>query len=99
MQNQKRNKLYKSGKLWIVGAVSVAGVMVTAGVSQVHADTVYVNDGTSTGTSQPSTQPSETGSTTLPPANSGTSNNESNAVGSGSFIVWSVYAKGRQVYI
>ncbi|MCV2530868.1 KxYKxGKxW signal peptide domain-containing protein (plasmid) [Leuconostoc mesenteroides] len=33
-------KLYKSGKLWVIGAVAVAGVAVSATTTQVNADTV-----------------------------------------------------------
>ncbi|WP_312402151.1 KxYKxGKxW signal peptide domain-containing protein [Leuconostoc lactis] len=40
MQNSKTYKLYKSGKLWVVGAVAVAGVAVSANTTQVSADTV-----------------------------------------------------------
>ncbi|WP_349514975.1 KxYKxGKxW signal peptide domain-containing protein [Leuconostoc suionicum] len=40
MQNSKTYKLYKSGKLWVVGAVAVAGVAVNANTTQVSADTV-----------------------------------------------------------
>lgn len=58
--------------LLISGAVLGA---LAIGSQSISADTVQVNDGTSTGTSQPSTQPSDTGSATLPPANSGTSAN------------------------
>ncbi|MFT8854121.1 MULTISPECIES: serine-rich aggregation substance UasX [Leuconostoc] len=40
MQNSKTYKLYKSGKLWVVGAVAVAGVAVSANTTQISADTV-----------------------------------------------------------
>lgn len=40
MQNSKKYKLYKSGKLWVVGAVAVAGVAVSTNTTQVSADTV-----------------------------------------------------------
>ena len=40
MQNSKTYKLYKSGKLWVVGAVAVAGVAVSANTTRVSADTV-----------------------------------------------------------
>ncbi|OQJ67703.1 aggregation substance precursor [Leuconostoc pseudomesenteroides] len=40
MQNSKKYKLYKSGKLWVVGAVAVAGVAVSSNVTHVSADTV-----------------------------------------------------------
>lgn len=40
MQNSKTYKLYKSGKLWVVGAVAVAGVAVSANTTQVNADIV-----------------------------------------------------------
>ncbi|SPD91481.1 hypothetical protein LES9216_00608 [Leuconostoc suionicum] len=40
MQNSKKYKLYKSGKLWVVGAVAVAGAAVSANTTQVSADTV-----------------------------------------------------------
>ncbi|WP_180676353.1 KxYKxGKxW signal peptide domain-containing protein [Leuconostoc citreum] len=40
MQNSKKYKLYKSGKLWVVGAVAVAGVAVSANTTQISADTV-----------------------------------------------------------
>ncbi|WP_413981282.1 KxYKxGKxW signal peptide domain-containing protein [Leuconostoc mesenteroides] len=44
MQNSKKYKLYKSGKLWVVGAVAVAGVAVSANTTQVSADTVSNTD-------------------------------------------------------
>ena len=68
-------------KKTILVSGAVLGAL-TFGSQAVHADTVDVNDGTSTGTSQPSTQPSDTGSTTLPPANTGTGSNTGNS-GSG----------------
>ncbi|WP_273710655.1 aggregation substance precursor [Leuconostoc mesenteroides] len=40
MQNSKTYKLDKSSKLWVVGAVAVAGVAVSAYTTQVSADTV-----------------------------------------------------------
>ncbi|MBZ6014577.1 KxYKxGKxW signal peptide domain-containing protein [Leuconostoc gelidum subsp. gelidum] len=40
MENSKTYKLYKSGKLWVIGAVAVAGVAVSANTTQVSADTV-----------------------------------------------------------
>ncbi|MFT8498118.1 KxYKxGKxW signal peptide domain-containing protein [Leuconostoc pseudomesenteroides] len=40
MENSKTYKLYKSGKLWVIGAVAVAGVAVSANTTQVNADTV-----------------------------------------------------------
>ncbi|MDI6668156.1 MucBP domain-containing protein, partial [Leuconostoc falkenbergense] len=40
METNKRFKLYKSGKLWVVGAVVVAGLAVSANITQVSADTV-----------------------------------------------------------
>ena len=40
MENSKTYKLYKSGKLWVIGAVAVAGVAVSATTTQVNADTV-----------------------------------------------------------
>ncbi|WP_273752676.1 KxYKxGKxW signal peptide domain-containing protein [Leuconostoc mesenteroides] len=40
MQNSNTYKLYKSAKLWVVGAVAVAGVAVSANTTQVSADTV-----------------------------------------------------------
>lgn len=40
MENSKIYKLYKSGKLWVISAVAVAGVAVTANTTQVSADTV-----------------------------------------------------------
>ncbi|ARN63569.1 aggregation substance precursor [Leuconostoc mesenteroides subsp. mesenteroides] len=40
MQNSNTYKLYKSGKLWVIGAVAVAGVAVSANTTQVSADTV-----------------------------------------------------------
>ncbi|MGX4593411.1 KxYKxGKxW signal peptide domain-containing protein [Leuconostoc sp. JNUCC 76] len=40
MENSKTYKLYKSGKLWVVGAVAVAGVAVSANATSVNADTV-----------------------------------------------------------
>ncbi|WP_349584389.1 serine-rich aggregation substance UasX [Leuconostoc citreum] len=65
--------------LLVSGAVLGA---LTFSSQAVHADTVDVNDGISTGTSQPSTQPSDTGSTTLPPANTDIGSNTGNS-GSG----------------
>ncbi|MCT3076853.1 KxYKxGKxW signal peptide domain-containing protein [Leuconostoc citreum] len=44
MQNSKKYKLYKSGKLWVVGAVAVAGVAVSSNVTHVSADTVSNTD-------------------------------------------------------
>lgn len=67
--------------LLISGAVLGA---LAVGSQSISADTVQVNDGTSTGTSQPSTQPSDTGSTTLPPANSGKSANTNTGSTNGS---------------
>ncbi|WP_273730776.1 KxYKxGKxW signal peptide domain-containing protein [Leuconostoc mesenteroides] len=40
MKNSKMYRLYKSGNLWVVGAVAVAGVAVSANTTQVSADTV-----------------------------------------------------------
>lgn len=40
MENSKTYKLYKSGKLWVISAVAVAGVAVSANTTQVSADTV-----------------------------------------------------------
>ncbi|MGO2296836.1 KxYKxGKxW signal peptide domain-containing protein, partial [Leuconostoc falkenbergense] len=37
MENSKTYKLYKSGKLWVIGAVAVA---VSANTTQVNADKV-----------------------------------------------------------
>ncbi len=48
MQNSKTYKLYKSGKLWVVGAVAVAGVAVSANTTQVSADTVPTTTDAST---------------------------------------------------
>lgn len=48
MQNSKKYKLYKSGKLWVVGAVAVAGVAVSANTTQVSADTVPTTTDAST---------------------------------------------------
>ncbi|MDI6553667.1 KxYKxGKxW signal peptide domain-containing protein [Leuconostoc falkenbergense] len=44
MENSKTYKLYKSGKLWLIGAVAVAGVAVSANTTQVSADTVSNTD-------------------------------------------------------
>ncbi|MCX7579714.1 aggregation substance precursor [Leuconostoc falkenbergense] len=44
MENSKTYKLYKSGKLWVIGAVAVAGVAVSANNTQVSADTVSNTD-------------------------------------------------------
>ncbi|MCT4389071.1 KxYKxGKxW signal peptide domain-containing protein [Leuconostoc falkenbergense] len=44
MENSKTYKLYKSGKLWVIGAVAVAGVAVSANTTQVSADTVSNTD-------------------------------------------------------
>ncbi|GDZ82881.1 hypothetical protein LCIT_01230 [Leuconostoc citreum] len=66
--------------LLVSGAVLGALIF---GSQAVSADTVDVNDGTNTGTAQPSTQPSDTGSTTLPPAQSG-SNSDTNSGTDGS---------------
>ncbi|KRM96283.1 hypothetical protein FC19_GL000564 [Liquorilactobacillus aquaticus DSM 21051] len=38
MQNSKKYKLYKSGKLWVVGAVAVAGVAMSVNATHVSAD-------------------------------------------------------------
>ncbi|WP_273712192.1 serine-rich aggregation substance UasX [Leuconostoc mesenteroides] len=48
MQNLKTYKLYKSGKLWVVGAVAVAGVAVSANTTQVSADSVPTTTDAST---------------------------------------------------
>ena len=40
MENVKKYKLYKSGKLWVAGAVAVVGVAVTANTTTVSANTV-----------------------------------------------------------
>ena len=48
MQNSKTYKLYKSGKLWVVGAVAVAGVAVSANTTQISADTVPTTTDAST---------------------------------------------------
>ncbi|MFK8248764.1 serine-rich aggregation substance UasX [Leuconostoc mesenteroides] len=48
MQNSKKYKLYESGKLWVVGAVAVAGVAVSANTTQVSADTVPTTTDAST---------------------------------------------------
>ena len=44
MENSKTYKLYKSGKLWVIGAVAVAGVAVSANTTQVNADKVSNTD-------------------------------------------------------
>ena len=44
MENSKTYKLYNSGKLWVIGAVAVAGVAVSANTTQVSADTVSNTD-------------------------------------------------------
>ncbi|MFT8600570.1 MAG: KxYKxGKxW signal peptide domain-containing protein [Leuconostoc pseudomesenteroides] len=44
MENSKIYKLYKSGKLWVVATVAVAGVAVSANTTQVNADTVSNTD-------------------------------------------------------
>lgn len=44
MGNSKTYKLYKSGKLWVIGAVAVAGVAVSANTTQVNADKVSNTD-------------------------------------------------------
>lgn len=44
MKNSKTYKLYKSGKLWVIGAVAVAGVAVSANTTQVNADKVSNTD-------------------------------------------------------
>ncbi|QEA41702.1 aggregation substance precursor [Leuconostoc pseudomesenteroides] len=44
MENSKTYKLYKSGKLRVIGAVAVAGVAVSANTTQVSADTVSNTD-------------------------------------------------------
>jgi len=48
MQNSQTYKLYKSGKLWVIGAVAVAGVAVSANTTQVSADTVPTTTDAST---------------------------------------------------
>ncbi|MBZ5991458.1 serine-rich aggregation substance UasX [Leuconostoc gelidum] len=48
MENSKTYKLYKSGKLWVIGAVTVAGVAVSDNTTQVSADTVPTATDTST---------------------------------------------------
>ncbi|MCH3980008.1 MAG: serine-rich aggregation substance UasX [Leuconostoc mesenteroides] len=44
MEISKTYKLYKSGKLWVIGAVAVAGVAVSANTTQVNADKVSNTD-------------------------------------------------------
>lgn len=44
MENVKKYKLYKSGKLWVVGAVAVVGVAMSANTTHVSADTVSNTD-------------------------------------------------------
>lgn len=44
MENSKTYKLYKSGKLWVIGAVAVAGVAVSANTTQVNADKISNTD-------------------------------------------------------
>ena len=44
MENSKTYKLSKSGKLWVIAAVAVAGVAVSANTTQVNADTVSNTD-------------------------------------------------------
>ncbi|MEN2370286.1 serine-rich aggregation substance UasX [Leuconostoc lactis] len=44
MENSKTYKLYKSGKLWVIAAVAVAGVAVSANTTQVNADKVSNTD-------------------------------------------------------
>ncbi|WP_349551496.1 KxYKxGKxW signal peptide domain-containing protein [Leuconostoc pseudomesenteroides] len=44
MENSKTYKLYKSGKLWVIAAVAVVGVAVSANTTQVSADTVSNTD-------------------------------------------------------
>ncbi|EBH4280578.1 hypothetical protein FKX73_15215 [Listeria monocytogenes] len=44
MENSKTYKLYKTGKLWVIGAVAVAGVAVSANTTQVNADKVSNTD-------------------------------------------------------
>ncbi|MGX4593486.1 KxYKxGKxW signal peptide domain-containing protein [Leuconostoc sp. JNUCC 76] len=41
MENSKKYKSYKFGKLWVFGAVAVAAVAVSANTTQVSADTVH----------------------------------------------------------
>ena len=48
MQNSNTYKLYKSGKLWVIGTVAVAGVAVSANITQVSADTVPTTTDAST---------------------------------------------------
>lgn len=40
MENVKKYKLYKSGKLWVIGVVAVTAVAVSANITHVSADTV-----------------------------------------------------------
>lgn len=67
MENVKKYKLYKSGKLWVVGAVAVVGVAVTANTTTVSADTVSNADAqavTTTDTTQNDKQVQLTASST-----------------------------------
>lgn len=67
MENSKTYKLYKSGKLWVIGAVAVAGVAVSANTTQVNADTVSNADAqavTATDTTQNDKQVQLTASST-----------------------------------
>ncbi|WP_349550044.1 KxYKxGKxW signal peptide domain-containing protein [Leuconostoc pseudomesenteroides] len=52
MTDNKRYKLYKDGKKWVVGAIAVAGVSATLQISSVSADTTSQADATTT---QPTT--------------------------------------------
>ncbi|MGY3701247.1 serine-rich aggregation substance UasX [Leuconostoc gelidum] len=65
-------------KKTILVSGAVLGAL-TFGNQAVHADTVDVNDGTNTGTSQPATQPSDNSNTTLPPTSSNTDTDSSHS--------------------
>ncbi|MBZ5961369.1 LPXTG cell wall anchor domain-containing protein [Leuconostoc gelidum subsp. gasicomitatum] len=43
---EKKYKLYKDGKYLVIGAIAVAGIMATTGVSHANADTITSNDTT-----------------------------------------------------
>ncbi|MBZ6009760.1 LPXTG cell wall anchor domain-containing protein [Leuconostoc gelidum] len=43
---EKKYKLYKDGKHLVIGAIAVAGIMTTTGVSHANADTITSNDTT-----------------------------------------------------
>ncbi|MBZ5961366.1 serine-rich aggregation substance UasX [Leuconostoc gelidum subsp. gasicomitatum] len=65
-------------KKTVILSTAVLGALII-GNQAIHADTVDVNDGTNTGTSQPAMQPSDNSNTALPPTSSNTDTDSSHS--------------------